>query len=178
MSLENPSKRVVKNKSPLCHNITLRGYRYPCSKQMGVTLNYGISIGTPKIRCGFKQYIYSISISPQARKIHDFRKEPSPTPPKHAHSKLMESYKPLSAKSMETISRYWKSTNADFRMEPSPTHPQNTQLKLIRSYKPFSVKLTETNFKMVAVAATLKIETRRISKGIFPSPPTRTLKID
>jgi hypothetical protein len=31
---------------------------------------------------------------------------------------------------------------------------------------------------MVAVAAILKIETHRFSKGTFPSPPTRTFEID
>jgi hypothetical protein len=59
------------------------------------------------------------------------------------------------------------------------THPQHVHSKLIRSCKLFSAKSTETNYKMVAVAAILKIETRRFSKGTCPySPPTRTLKIN
>jgi hypothetical protein len=46
-------------------------------------------------------------------------------------------------------------------------------------FEPFSAKSTGTNFKLVAVAATLKIETRLFSKGTFPySPTTRTPTID
>jgi hypothetical protein len=40
--------------------------------------------------------------------------------------------------------------------------------------KPFSAKSTETNFKMVAVAAILKIETCRFSKGTSPYITTNT----
>jgi hypothetical protein len=66
-----------------------------------------------------------------------------------------------------------------FERNRPPSHSQHAQSKLIRFDKPFSLKSTETNFKMVAMAAILKIETRRFSNGTFPySPPTRTLKID
>jgi hypothetical protein len=66
---------------------------------------------------------------------------------------------------------YWKSKHTDFRKEPFPTRPQHAHSKLIQSYKPFSAKSMETNFKMVAMVAILKIETRWFSKGTFPYSP-------
>ena len=66
-----------------------------------------------------------------------------------------------------------------FRKEPSSTQPQHTLQKWIKSDKAFSSKSTETNFKMAAMEATLKIAACPFSKGTFLySTPTYPEKMD